>query len=339
MVVKRVSSLSSQGKVAINADLPDNWSADESQAEQKPANGISGIPRLGLDSQPASESSQEMPINGDREMNIEKIRAFMIKLVTSLSREAFRGIWRDQWLKRKMRETVEKIETGSLKELCRVFLKVEMEMNWKALSEEFSKNRTRILCAFGKCSAAVEVYRELVFFSRELNPKYLHDGCELLSEATLEVLKLNERCWSKDEQEINAGSVDKCDSTSTQCLLDTARLQQGLRSPSKVPGENDVASSEENESKKTFEDNSPPKSASYLDSTLVWVLYRKKEWWPAQVVHSVDYPSDHAVLLKPTVSRENQVVTGRELCRVPDILIQKYSNSQSMGKIVLYFDG
>ena len=290
MAVKRSCTLSSHDKVAIiTADLPDTWSADRGQVQsQKSADGVSGTRRLGLDSKSASEGPQELPADNDQNEIIEKIRTFMIKLVTSLNREAFRGTWRDQWLKKKMRETVETIESGSLKDMCKVFLKVELEMNWKALSDEFSKNRTRVLDAFGKCSATSDVYRELVFFSRELNPNFLHGGCELPSVATHEMLKLNElSILIKNERRevVNANSVDINDSITQQDNLDAARPQQSRLSPSKVPGKNDVAISEENETKTIFDDNRGPERTNDLDSTLVWALYRKKEWWPAQVIH------------------------------------------------------
>jgi hypothetical protein len=321
--VKQGSVLPSQDTAVIIAQLPDKRSADrqvrsQAQAKQISADSVSSIRRQSLDSQTAcdqtaNESSQDGQTDGDREKTIEKVRAWMIKLVTNLNHEAFKGAWRDQWLKRKMRETVEKIESGSLKDMCRVLLKVELEMNWKALSDEFSKHRTRILDAFRKCSAASDVYRELVFFSHELNPNFLHEGCGLPSEATHEMLKLDESsCCIKVEQEnFHASAVNSYDPTSQQGMLDAARAQQGLLSASIVPGKIDVTISEEIESKKSFKDNSPPESSSHLDSTLVWALYRKKEWWPAQVIlptHSQQWP------MKPCCCTDTNYVSSKSGC-------------------------
>ena len=209
---------------------------------------------------------------------LEKIRTLMIRIVSSLNREAFRGPWRDQWLKGTMLETVCKIESGSLKEMCRIVLKVELEMSWTALSDEFGKHRNRILDVWRKSSAATDVYRELVFFSHELNPKVLHDRCEFPSDIDLKTGKLEESTSRiKDEKElVRSSCVDQSCSAVQQ-----GSQQQDLKSPSRFQ-ENDVTSSEQSESKAEVKDS--PESSSYLDSTLIWALYRKKEWWPAQVI-------------------------------------------------------
>ena len=266
----------------------------------------------------------------------------MVKLISSLNREAFRGLWRDHWQRSKMSETVGKIESGSLKEICKAFLKVEVEMNWKALSEEFSKHRPHILNVFGKGSAASEVYRDLVFFSRELNPNFLQDGCELPSEATFEMLKLDESSRRmKDEQEIDKSSTaNGNDSSSQTSQVGAKKMKQTIFPSDSTPTDSeeevtarmtlvdwrwaaqngfwlksekrwnvnkggfqgylhqkslssqevniDVAFSGElkNETKQKSEDTRGPERSIDIDSTLVWVLYRKQDWWPAQVVHT-----------------------------------------------------
>jgi hypothetical protein len=368
----------------------------QSQKINKSAVDIADELSSGLDSQPASQSTRAKRIDDDQNEIIEKTRAWMLKLVSSVNREAFRGLWRDQWLRSKMREMVVKIEAGSLKEICKAFLKLEVEMNWKALSVEFGKHRTRILSVFGKYSSASEIYRELVFFSRELNPNFLLDGCELPSEAKVELKKLDGSSRFKMEQEIVSPSAMNGDDSTTEggrsvkaksqhCLLSsrpapldsqdevTARMtivdwrwaalhgfwiksekrwndakggfqgylqHRNLISPAP---KTEVAISIEPESraKQNLEVISNQTSSIDTDSALVWSCYRKKEWWPAQVVIK-SYSSFRSETMNENLFSHDicfQVMTGRDLSHVPDTLIQKYSDGDMMGKIVMYFDG
>jgi hypothetical protein len=227
------------------------------------------------------DDSREKRNYDDQEEIIEKIRTLMLKIVSSLKREAFRGNWRVQWLKGGMLETERKIESGSLKEMCRVILKVELEMNWNAVSDEFRNHRKRVLGVWRGCFAACPVYRELLFFSRQLNPQILQDECELLSEATHENLTLDElSCQIKGELEtVTSLSVNRNICAPQQGLLDAKSQLQGLPSHN---GGNNFTSYEEKEVRKEFE-GGPDRSSNH-DSMLVWALYRKKEWWPAQVI-------------------------------------------------------
>jgi hypothetical protein len=58
-----------------------------------------------------------------------EIQTWMIRAVRALKRDAFRGAWRDNWHKGRMQETVSRLEKGTLKKLCSVFLKMEHEMS------------------------------------------------------------------------------------------------------------------------------------------------------------------------------------------------------------------
>jgi hypothetical protein len=92
-------------------------------------------------------------------------------------------------------------------------------------------------------------------------------------------------------------SVNRSDLTSQQGLLDAMRSQPGLVSQSKE--KNDEVNGMENK----IEVNRLPEIPRVLDSTLVWALYRKKEWWPAQVILSSDCQQGHDIL-KPILSRK-----------------------------------
>ena len=121
-------------------------------------------------SEPSSQNGGEIK---------EDIRCWMVGLVEGLGRDAFKGAWRDNWLKSRKQEMIRKIESGSLKEMCSALVKMELEMNWNAFSAHFGEQRERILSVLRKGDDAPDVLRELLVFIGEISSGALVEGCSL----------------------------------------------------------------------------------------------------------------------------------------------------------------
>ena len=121
-------------------------------------------------SEPSSQNGGEIK---------DDIRCWMVGLVEGLGRDAFKGAWRDNWLKSRKQEMIRKIESGSLKEMCSALVKMELEMNWNAFSAHFGEQRERILSVLRKGDDAPDVLRELLVFIGEISSGALVEGCSL----------------------------------------------------------------------------------------------------------------------------------------------------------------
>jgi len=118
----------------------------------------------------------------------DDVRGWMVTFISGLKRDAFKGAWRDNWVKSKMQQMLSKIQLGSLKEICSAFLKMELEMSWNAFSASFGEQRARILGVLKNCTDASETRREFLALVREINPEVLDKDCGFLHR--LEKLKV-----------------------------------------------------------------------------------------------------------------------------------------------------
>ena len=121
-------------------------------------------------SEPSSQNGGEIK---------DDIRCWMVGLVEGLGRDAFKGAWRDNWLKSRKQEMIRKIESGSLKEMCSALVKMELEMNWNSFSAHFGEQRERILSVLRKGDDAPDVLRELLVLIGEISSGALVEGCSL----------------------------------------------------------------------------------------------------------------------------------------------------------------
>ena len=112
----------------------------------------------------------------------EDIRKWMLRAVRGLKRDAFKGSWRESWLKSKMQDTINRIASGNLREMCGAFLKMELEMNWNAFSESFGEHRERILTVIKKSEDTEQILSELMVMLREINAQVLSADCGLHEE-------------------------------------------------------------------------------------------------------------------------------------------------------------
>ena len=219
-------------------------------------------------SEPSSQNGGEIK---------EDIRCWMVGLVEGLGRDAFKGAWRDNWLKSRKQEMIRKIESGSLKEMCSALVKMELEMNWNSFSAHFGEQRERILSVLRKGDDAPDVLRELLVLIGAINPKYLMDGCiqhEELKTKDLNIVTMNEKRECEKQLIHILESEDTSVSANLKDYHEQLKVQDSSSKASRAQNSNCC---------QDMQDRLKRRNCQISDSTLVWALYRKNEWWPAQV--------------------------------------------------------